>query len=724
MKLDKEMIRVALAGNPNSGKTTMFNLLTGARQRVGNYPGVTVECREGMLEHSGYLLNVVDLPGIYSLNAYSPEEIIAQQYLLHESPHIVIVVVDSTALERSLYFIIQLLELNLKVIVALNMIDEAKNSGIKINITKLQKELGIDIIPTIARKGYGKNELLDSVTAYKQPIEQVAIKIDYGAELEHTIKRMDNIIKSTSFLDYYHESRTIAIRYLERDTEIQKEGISCNPDIHNLLISEVFEATKVTTSYYNNTPESMIADKRYDYISSKITSNIIHWLPYNQTKKDITEITDKILTSPLIGTIFLCLILYFTFWFATSFSETPMNWIESFFEVLTSYANAFIPKGHYNSLVTNGILAGIGSVLSFVPIIGLMFIAISILEDSGYMARMSYMLDKVFRIFGLHGNSILALIVSGGIGAGCAVPGVMATRTLKSPKEKIATILTAPIMSCGAKLPVFTLLSAAFFPEHITESLFIITSASWVFALLIAKLLRSTIITGKPTPFLMELPPYRLPTLKSIIIHSWGRVWQYIRKAGTIILGVTIILWASMSYPLLPAPVSRQFEIERDIVKKNTIISESEKTERLRLINNHESENKLINSYAGRVGKAIEPISKLAGFDWKINISLLGGFAAKEVIISTLATAFSMNEVSPEENNSFSSVLKNTPSFSKATAISLILFTMLYAPCFVTVVVIGREAGKKWAVFSIIFNTFFAFVISTIFYQLAVHYYS
>lgn len=724
MKLDKEMIRVALAGNPNSGKTTMFNLLTGARQRVGNYPGVTVECREGMLEHSGYLLNVVDLPGIYSLNAYSPEEIIAQQYLLHESPHIVIVVVDSTALERSLYFIIQLLELNLKVIVALNMIDEAKNSGIKINITKLQKELGIDIIPTIARKGYGKNELLDSVTAYKQPIEQVAIKIDYGAELEHTIKRMDNIIKSTSFLDYYHESRTIAIRYLERDTEIQKEGISCNQDIHNLLISEVFEATKVTTSYFNNTPESMIADKRYDYISSKITSNNIHWLPYNQTKKDITEITDKILTSPLIGTIFLCLILYFTFWFATSFSETPMNWIESFFEVLTSYANAFIPKGHYNSLVTNGILAGIGSVLSFVPIISLMFIAISILEDSGYMARMSYMLDKVFRIFGLHGNSILALIVSGGIGAGCAVPGVMATRTLKSPKEKIATILTAPIMSCGAKLPVFTLLSAAFFPEHITESLFIITSASWVFALLIAKLLRSTIITGKPTPFLMELPPYRLPTLKSIIIHSWGRVWQYIRKAGTIILGVTIILWASMSYPLLPAPVSRQFEIERDIVKNNPIISESEKTERLRLINNHESENKLINSYAGRVGKAIEPISKLAGFDWKINISLLGGFAAKEVIISTLATAFSMNEVSPEESNSFSSVLKNTPSFSKATAISLILFTMLYAPCFVTVVVIGREAGKKWAVFSIIFNTFFAFVISTIFYQLAVHYYS
>ena len=722
MRMNKPLVTVALAGNPNSGKTTMFNLLTGARQKIGNYPGVTVECREGMIDYFNNTISFIDLPGIYSLSAYSPEELVAQRYLLHEKPHIVIVVVDSTALERSLYFILQLMELNIKVIVALNMLDEAKNSGITINIHKLRKKLNLKIIPTIARKGIGKDKLLETIINTDPEGETIPLKINYGRELEHIISRMEELISAKSFLNHYPNSRAVAIRYLENDSEIMTEGDNDNPAVHEKLLAYTKEAAQTTLKLYNYTPESIITDQRYGYIASIINNGIIYNRHPSQTKKDITKIADKILTSPFLGTIFLCLILYTTFWFATSLSEGPMQWIEKFFEWLTLATNQLLPQGDLNSLITNGILSGIGSVLSFIPIIGLMFIAISLLEDSGYMARMSYMLDRVFRIFGLHGNSIISLIVSGGIGAGCAVPGVMATRTLKSHKEKIATILTAPIMSCGAKLPVFILLATAFFPHYITEALFIITVLSWLFVLAVARFLRSTILTGSSTPFLMELPPYRLPTFKGLLIHAWERVWQYIKKAGTVILGITIILWASMSYPVLPQSESIKFHEKRQAITNSKSLSAREKTAYLTTINNKEAELQLYNSYAGKLGRAMEPVSKLAGFDWKINISLVGGLAAKEVIISTLATAFSLKNASPSTEDSLTTIIQNDKSFTKATAISLILFTMLYAPCLVTVIVIGEEAGFKWAVFSVIFNTFFAFIISSIFYQLISNY--
>ena len=329
------------------------------------------------------------------------------------------------------------------------------------------------------------------------------------------------------------------------------------------------------------------------------------------------------------------------------------------------------------------------------------------------------MLDRVFRFFGLHGNSIIALIISGGIGAGCAVPGVMATRTLRSNKEKIATIVTAPIMSCGAKLPVFTILCSAFFPLHVTEALFLITLLSWAAVFLIARLLRSTLLRGSATPFLMELPPYRLPTLKSLLLHAWERVWLYIKKAGTVILAVAIILWAAMTYPGLPEN-SREFLTQQQTeIKQNPNISSAERERLLYKLYNHEAELKLENSYAGKIGKALEPISKLSGFDWRINIALVGGLAAKEVIVSTLATALDMGSIDPDNGELLANKLRNDKIISLPTALALIIFTMLYAPCFVTVVVIGREAGIHWALFALIFNTLIAFTLSTIVYQLA-----
>ena len=724
MKTYHNLISIALAGNPNSGKTTMFNLLTGARHKVGNYPGVTVERKEGIVEYKANCINFIDLPGTYSLNSYSPEELVARKYLLEECPHAVLVVVDSTALERSLYFILQLLEIGLKVIIALNMIDEAEKSGLKIDIKSLQNELGVPIIPTIARTGKGKSEILNAIIQLSVTPNQAPLKINYGQELEQALKKMTNLIESTNFLDFNYNNRTTAIGYLERDAEITNKGKLENPDIHNILTEEAIETTRITTSLCTYTPESIIADQRYDYISALIKNRINYSKRTNQFKRDFTEIIDRLVTNPLFGTIFLCLVLYATFLFATSLSEWPMGIIQTGFDWLSKIAQQIIPNGLLKSLIINGVINGVGSVLSFVPIIGLMFIAISMLEDTGYMARMSYMLDKVFRIFGLHGNSIVALVVSGGIGAGCAVPGVMATRTLRDRKEKIATIITAPMMSCGAKLPVFTVLSAAFFPNHITESLFTITILSWLFVFTVSKLLRSTIISGDSTPFLMELPPYRLPTLKCLILHSWERVWQYIRKAGTVILGVSIILWAAMTYPNITPEKAAYYQNSRTSITENDKLNNAEKEAALHQLANNEAEDKLENSYAGKIGKMLEPISRLAGFDWKINISLVGGLAAKEVIISTLSTAFSIGEVDPEESSSLTEVLKNNKAFSTSTAISLILFSILYAPCFVTVVVIAKEAGVHWALFSLVFNTLLAFAVSATFFQISTHYFN
>ena len=718
MKPNTQMITIALAGNPNSGKTTMFNLLTGARQKIGNYPGVTVERREGMTGFRGCTINFVDLPGIYSLSAYSPEEIVARRYLTQERPHATVVVVDSTALERSLYFIIQLLELGLKVIIALNMIDEANNNGIKINIEMLQKLLNIRIVPTIARTGTGKTELLEAVIdAAKEPIKN-ELKVDYGKELEYKITCMQRLIVDKNFLELHYSSRLIAIRYLEKDPELLIQGLLADKDLHQQLLDEAEETSRITQHRYAYTPEAIIADKRYGYIAEILNKNIIRQNYINQTSRDLTAIADRILTTPFTGSLFLIFILYATFWFSIHMSEAPMGWIQQLFDWLKELTRSTIPSGILQDLLINGVLDGIGAVLSFVPIISFMFIAVALLEDSGYMARMSYMLDRVFRFFGLHGNSIISLIVSGGMGAGCAVAGVMATRTLRSNKEKIATIVTAPIMSCGAKLPVFTILCSAFFPLHITEALFTITLLSWAAVFLIARLLRSTLLRGDATPFLMELPPYRLPTLRCLLLHAWERVWLYIKKAGTVILAVAVILWTAMTYPGLPEDSRKLIDQQQTEIENNPSLLPAERERQLHILYNHEAELKLENSYAGRIGKTLEPVSKLSGFDWRINIALVGGLAAKEVIVSTLATALDMGSIDPDDGEALSEKLRKDNIISLPTALALIIFTMLYAPCFVTVVVIGREAGIHWALFALIFNTLIAFTLSTIIYQL------
>lgn len=733
-----DMISIALGGNPNCGKTTLFNELTGARQHVGNYPGVTVEKKEGYSSVNGKDIHIVDLPGTYSLTAYSQDEVVARNFLTESKIEAVVDIVDASNLERNLYLTVQLLELGVPVCIALNMVDAAEKRGITIDDKKLSELMGVPVVPTIARTGKGKQEVLAEVAKLAENEKgQRNFSISYGDDLDNALIEMEKTIQQNNFLTGFYPARWIGIKYLENDELIIEKGDASNRAVSDELKQIVKTVSKHLESTLDTYPEAMISDYRYGYIASVLKQDVI------KRKRDISHLelsdkVDKVLTNRIIGPLIMAAIVYGLYQFVFTYSETPVVWVENFFGWLNGLASDNMSDGLLKSLVVSGIIDGVGGVLGFVPLIMFMFFGISILEDSGYLARVAFMLDKVFAAFGLHGNSVMAFIVSGGIAGGCAVPGVMASRTLKSPREKLATLLTVPFMNCGAKMPVMALLVGAFFGKNEAMMMFIITLIAWGGALIVAKILRMTLISGPPTPFVMELPPYRLPTLKGLFIHTWERTWQYIKKAGTIILGISIILWAMMTFPGLPESDLAVFESQRETIRQAAsaeILSEieaaaedeeaelsaaaSQVKDQLVNVDMQEAEKALRNSIAGSIGTAMEPVSQAAGFDWRTNIALVGGFAAKEVVVSTLGTAYSLGEVDPEETASLGETLQKDPNWSPLVALSLILFTIFYAPCFVTVVAIGREAGSwKWAGFSMAFNTVLAFSIAAIVYQI------
>ncbi len=723
---------IALAGNPNSGKTTLFNELTGARQHVGNYPGVTVEKKQGTCISDSGKFSVVDLPGTYSLSAYSLEEVVARDFLVNEKPSMIVNIVDASNLERNLYLSVQFMEMGIPVTIALNMMDVAKKRGIEIDIEKLSTLLGIPVVPTVARNGKGKKQLLRTIARHTGHSSE-PLHISYGHDIDETLDEMEDVIHAAGFLTDKYRARWIALKYLENDSQIIELGKKEN---HETAI-ELEKIVKKLTSHLNATldthPEGLIADQRYGFINSVLKQNVIRF-QQDRNRLMLSDKIDKVVTNRFLGPVIMIGVIMGLYNFTFSYSEMPVGWFESFFGWLSGVAESALPEGLLKSLIISGMIDGVGGVIGFVPLIMFMFFGISILEDSGYLARMSFMLDRIFRMFGLHGGSVMAFIVSGGIAGGCAVPGVMAARTLKSPKERLATLLTVPFMNCGAKLPVYALLVAAFFAENEARVMLLITMISWVGALLVAWLLRSTVIKGESTPFVMELPPYRLPTLKGLLIHTWERTWQYIKKAGTVILGISIVLWAMMTFPGLSEEKVKQFENQRSAVASastqnilteiNTLDAEKLSAEalavkeRLMQVDFEEAEAGLKHSIAGRIGSSLEGITRFAGFDWRTNISLVGGFAAKEVVVSTLGTAYSIGEVDPEETGSLSEKLRSAPGWGPLTAFSLIIFTIFYAPCFVTVVCIAKETGSwKWAGFSMVFNTALAFGLSVIFYQ-------
>lgn len=726
---------IALAGNPNSGKTTLFNALTGARQHIGNYPGVTVEKKEGTYINKNNKFHVVDLPGTYSLTAYSLEEVVARDYILNEKPNMVVNIVDASNLERNLYLTLQFMEMGMPVCISLNMMDVAENRGIGIDTGRLAELMGVPVIPTVARRGEGKQALMEAVAA---GIEKNAysgpLYISYGEDIDRALDEMETILQDSPLEDERYPRRWLAMKYLENDEKITALGSRKAPAVSESLakIARRVEAHLQSTLGVN--AEAVIADYRYGYIRSVMKKGVLTERP-NLDRLFMSDRIDKVVTNRFFGPLIMVGVLLTLYHFTFTYSGIPVGWVEGLFGWLGETADGLLPEGLLKSLVISGMIDGVGGVMGFVPLIMFMFLGISILEDSGYLARVAFMLDRVFRVFGLHGSSVMAFIVSGGIAGGCAVPGVMATRTLKSPRERLATLLTVPFMNCGAKLPVFALLVAAFFPKNEALMMFIITLIAWTGALLVARLLRSTAIRGESTPFVMELPPYRLPTFKGLAIHAWERTWQYIKKAGTVILTVSVILWAMMTFPGLSDDQRARYTNQRsDILnsaspavqaelqhmEESVALSPAaiEVRDALLAVDGEEAEAGLRNSVAGRIGGVLEPISRLAGFDWRTNIALVGGFAAKEVVVSTLGTAYSLGEVDPEETGSLAGRLAAAPGWSPAVAFALIIFTIFYAPCFVSVVCIAREAGSwKWGVFSMVFNTVLAFMLAAIAFQ-------
>ena len=707
----------ALAGNPNAGKTTLYNHLTGSRQHVGNYPGITVEQKEGRCLHRGQEIRVIDLPGTYSLTAYSVEELVARDFIINERPDVVVDVVDASNLERNLYLSCQFLELGVPLVIALNMVDVAEKRGVTINAQELSARLGAPVLPIVARSGKGVAELLDAVVAVAaSKARPQPVFLQYGSDVDQALTDMGPDIAACADLTAIYPQRWLGVKLLENDDQIVHKIMTAYPEAGNRLTARceaVAQHLQQTLGVY---PEAVIADHRYGYIKSIILQGVVS-RKFVADRLYASDKIDKVVTHRILGPLIMAGVLYCLYTFTFSYSSVPVDWLASFFALVSRGIDTILPDGPFKSMIISGVVDGVGGVFGFVPIIMFMFFGIAVLEDSGYLARVAFMMDRIFHLFGLHGSSVMPFIISGGIAGGCAVPGVMATRTLRSPKERLATLLTVPFMNCGAKLPILTLLIGAFFSAHQARYMFLSTLAAWLIALCVAKFLRLTVFRGASTPFVMELPPYRFPTLKGLLIHTWERTWQYMKKAGTVILGISILVWAMMTYPGLPDTRTRHFDSLRQEERLTLAADEAGLKKALEAIKADEALDRLRHSIGGRIGLALEQVSRYAGIDWRTNIALIGGFAAKEVIVSTLGTAYSLGAI--DSKSSLQERLSKDPNWNPVVALAVLAFIMFYAPCLVTVVCIARESGSwKWAAFSIVFNTLFAFFLAVAIYQI------
>jgi len=704
-------MKIALAGNPNSGKTTIFNNITGARQRVGNYPGVTVEKKEGSATHEGHQLSVVDLPGTYSLTAYSIEELVARDFIINEKPDVVVDVIDASNLERNLYLAVQLIELGVPLVLAFNMSDVAAQRGMKFDLELLSKLLGTPIILTVGHKRKGHEELLETAMKVAHgELRYPPVRVSYGKRINRLLDSIEALVEADPGFTGRRPARWVALKLLENDSR-------AFADVKSTALAEaVQQGMEYIHKLAGDSPETVIAERRYGFISGACQEAVRTSV---ELRHDWSDRIDAVMTNKVLGLPIFLGLMWLMFKFTFVASEPFMGWIEAAFAFLGESLGQLLPQeGALHSLVVDGIIGGVGGVLVFVPIIGLLFLFMAVLEATGYMARAAFIMDKYMHKVGLHGQSFIPMI----LGFGCTVPGIMACRVIPDRRDRLVTVLVLPFMSCGARLPIYSLFIGALFVEHGGTVLFSLYALGILVALLSAKLLRKFVLRGAASPLVMELPPYRVPTVRGVLLQTWEQVRMYLKKAGTIILLGSVLIWFLSSFPWEP-DYSTDYGAEIAGAQR-AHQGDSENLEAaVKDIEVRMHAEKLHKSYAGAVGRAFEPLIRPLGFDWKIGVALVGGLVAKEVVVSTLGTLYSVSEAD-EESQSLRDRLQNArwPDgrrvYTPLAAFTLMVFSLLYLPCFAALAVVKKETGTwRWPLFVLAYTTSVAWVISFLVYQ-------
>lgn len=712
----RRTINVALVGNPNCGKTSLFNVASGSHEHVGNYSGVTVDAKEGHFDFQGYHFRLVDLPGTYSLSAYSPEELYVRKHIIDETPDVIINVVDAGNLERNLYLTAQLIDMNVRMVVALNMYDALLHSGNTLDHKKLGQLFGVPIVPTVSRTGKGIDNLFHVIiglyegadfVGQKEGIQDEAMReyrewhdkyvpdhkygshdeethdfdgksyirhihINHGPELERSIDAVKEVICKNENIRYKYSTRFLAIKLLENDKDIEQRVISTLPNGEEVIRVRDKEAGRIRLSM-NEDSEQAITDAKYGFITGALKET---YTEKNQNTEMFTRIVDSIVTHKIWGFPIFFVFLYLMFECTFVFGEYPKGWIEWLVEQIASLAETFMPAGPLKDLIVDGIIGGVGGVIVFLPNILLLYIFISFMEDSGYMARAAFIMDKIMHKMGLHGKSFIPLIM----GFGCNVPAIMASRIIESRKSRLVTILINPLISCSARLPIYLVMIGAFFPSKASLVLLSIYVTGILLAVLMARIFSRFIVRGDDAPFVMELPPYRMPTAKSVLRHTWEKGAQYLKKMGGIIMIASVIIWFLGYYP-----------------NHDAYSTTAEQQE---------------NSYIGQIGKAIEPVIEPLGFDWKMGIGILSGIGAKELVVSTLGVLYTNDD--DIESVDLADRIPITP----LVAYGYMLFVLIYFPCIATVAAIKNESGSwKWAAFTICYTTLLAWIVAFLVHQ-------
>ncbi|MDD3077958.1 MAG: ferrous iron transport protein B [Paludibacter sp.] len=717
-----KIINVALVGNPNCGKTTLFNHASGAHERVGNYSGVTVDAKEATMKKDGYTFRIVDLPGTYSITEYSPEELYVRKHITQNHPDIVLNVVDASNLERNLFLTTQLIDMNIKVVIALNMYDELENKGVDFDYKTLGGMIGIPIMPTIASKGKGLDELFSKIIeVYEEKDPSVRhIHINYGSVIEKAINDIQHEIWKNPAIRVQLSSRFIAIKLLETD-KTTLEWLRQFDNSENIkTVAE--KSIAYIEKEYNERSETIITDAKYGFIDGALKETLKEPKP-NADRRKKKHNLDDILTHRIWGFPIFFFFMWLMFQATFSFGSYPMDWIDAGVGAFSDWVHGIMPEGPLRDLVVDGIIGGCGGVIVFLPNILILFFFISLMEDTGYMARASFIMDKLMHKIGLHGKSFIPLVM----GFGCNVPAIMATRTLDNRKDRILTMIITPFMSCSARLPVYVLIISAIFPKNQGLVLFAIYIIGILLAIITALIMKKVAFAKKEVPFVMELPPYRIPTLRNTSAHMWLKAQQYLKKMGTVILFASILIWALGYFPQ-DIKYSQNYDAQIAAVQSNKQLNEDSIVRQVNFLEVEKESERQEKSYIGQMGHAIEPVISPLGFDWKMGVSIISGLAAKEIVVSTMGVLYQadmkkddnsqtlQNKIKEQKHHT--GVLKGQAVFTPLVSFVFMLFVLIYFPCVAVIAAIKKEANWGWAVFTMVYTTTIAWVLSFAVYQI------